>query len=266
MAIPFAQLSFPEMYEQALVGPLFRPWAELILDDLRVVPGERVLDMACGTGVVARLAWERLGGIGTVVGVDLSSPMLSVARRLGPGIDWREGDAAALPLLDGERFDVVVCQQGFQFFPDQSAAARQMHRALAEDGRLAVSTWRPDEEFPFLRTLREVAERHVGPILDRRHSLGESAPLEAVLREAGFSDVRSKTSTCTIRFEDGPVFVRLNAMALIGMSEASKTMSDDERPAVMAAIVSDSAEAVGPLLDGSALAYELSANVVTANR
>ena len=117
------QASFPEMYERWLVGPLFRPWAEMTLEEVRVSPDDRILDIACGTGIVARLASERLGDAGHVVGVDLSPDMLAVARALAPDVDWREGNASALPLRDGEQFDVVVCQQGLQFFPDRPAAA-----------------------------------------------------------------------------------------------------------------------------------------------
>jgi hypothetical protein len=76
------------------------------------------------------------------------------------------------------------------------------------------------DEFPVLLELRRVAERHVGAITDRRHSLGEVGPLESLLRDAGFRGVRSKTVSRTISFADGSVFVRLNAMALIGMSAA----------------------------------------------
>lgn len=266
MALPFAQSSFPEIYEQALVGPLFRPWVEPMLDDVDLRPGDRLLDIACGTGIVARLAKGRLSGTGKVVGVDLSAPMLAVARQLAPEIDWREGDAGALPLLDHEQFDVVVSQQGLQFFPDKPAAVRQMHRALAANGRLALSTWRPEEESSVLLELRHVAERHLGPLVDRRHSCGEAEPLEALLRQAGFRDVRSKRTSRTIRFDDGSVFVRLNAMALLGMSAASRTMSDDERGKRVAAIVRDSADVLRRQTDEQGFAFEIGANVVTARR
>ena len=260
----FSQLSFPELYEQALVGPLFQPWVEPLLDDVELRPGDRVLDIACGTGIVARLARERLASPGTVVGVDLNPHMLAVARRLAPTIDWREGDAAALPLRDGERFDVVLCQQGCQFFADQAAAARQMHRALVEGGRLGVSTWRPDEEFPVLRELRRVAEKHLGPISDRRHSLGDPDSLEDSLREAGFHDVRSKRLARSIRFNDGSTFVRLNAMALVSMSAASTTLGDEERQRLVGAITRDSAELARLHSDQGGFVYEIGTNVTLA--
>jgi ubiquinone/menaquinone biosynthesis C-methylase UbiE len=266
MTIPFAQSSFAEIYEQNLVGPLFRPFAERIVEDLALASGERVLDLACGTGVVARLARERVGPSGTVLGVDLSPAMVGHAARLAPELEFREGDASALPLRAGETFDAVVCQQGFQFFPDRSAAAREMHRALVPGGRIALSTWCADDAFPFLRELRRVAERHVGPIEDRRHAVGEPGPIEVALREAGFRDLRSRVVSHGVRFEQPDVFVRLNAMAMIGMAEASKAMSDEERGRKVEAIVADSAAATRAHTKDGQLAYDLAANVVMGVR
>jgi ubiquinone/menaquinone biosynthesis C-methylase UbiE len=258
------QPSFPEMYERWLVGPLFKPWAEMTFDRLALFPGDRVLDIACGTGIVARVARERLGDAGYVLGVDVSPDMLAVARSVAPSIDWREGNANALPLRDGEQFDVVVCQQGLQFFPDKVTAAREMRRALATGGRLAVATWRSDEEIPFFRELRRVAERHLGPIMDQRYSLGDATALETLLRDAGFKNVQSSTLSRTIRFEDGGVFVRLNTMAFIGMSAAGKSMKDQERKGVLEAIVIESAPILRNYSDASGTAFEVSTNLATA--
>jgi ubiquinone/menaquinone biosynthesis C-methylase UbiE len=263
MTLSFARLS-PDVYEQALVGPVFRPFAEHVIVELDVAAGDRVLDIACGTGIVARLARQRVGETGKVVGVDLSPAMLTVAREVAEDIEWREGDARALPVDESEQFEVVICQQGLQFVSDRAAAAREMRRALVAGGRLAVSTWRPDEELPFPRELRAVAERQVGPIVDRRHSFGESGPLEALLEAAGFRGVRSKTVTRTVRFEDGSVFVRLNAMALVGMSASSSDLSDEERARAVETIVRDSADVVAPYTTDDGLAYEISTNVATA--
>ena len=259
-----SQASFPEMYERWLAGPLFRPWAEMTLEEVELSPGDRVLDIACGTGIVARVARERLGDAGYAVGIDVSPDMLAVARAVAPGIDWREGNASALPLHDGEQFDVVVCQQGLQFFPDKSAAAAEMRRALAQGGRLAVATWRSDEEIPFFRDLRRVAERYFGPIADLRYSFGAAAPLEALLRDAGFRDVRSRTIARTIRFEDGAPLLRLNTMALVGMSAAGQAMTDQERKRVIEAIVNDSTPVARSHSEGLELAFDLSTNLATA--
>lgn len=258
------QESFPEMYERWLVGPLFRPWAEVTFDEVKLSPGHRVLDIACGTGIVARVARERLGAAGYVVGIDINADMLAVARTVAPDIDWRVGNAGALPLHVGEQFDAIVCQQGLQFFPDKPAAAAQMRRALAQGGRLAVATWRSDEEIPFFRELRRVAERLLGPVVDLRHSFGNAALIEALLRDAGFHDVRSRTISRRIHFEDGAPLLRLNTMALVGMSAAGKTMADHERKRVVEDIVSGSAPVLQSYADGSGVVFELSSNLVTA--
>jgi ubiquinone/menaquinone biosynthesis C-methylase UbiE len=262
MSLPFGRASFPEIYEHHLVGPLFRPWAEVLLGEVALQPGERVLDVACGTGIVARLARERTGAGTKVLGVDSAAPMIAVARSVEPDIDWRVGDAAALPLEPGEQFDVVLCQQGMQFFPDRAGAAREMRRALTPGGRLAVSTWQPDEAFPVLRELRRIAERHLGPITDRRHGYGEPAPLERLLRDTGFRDVRSKAASRAIRFADGALFVRLNALALLGMTNAPA--SEEARERLLEAIGRDSAELVRANTDANGFAYEIGATIVTA--
>jgi ubiquinone/menaquinone biosynthesis C-methylase UbiE len=258
------QLTFPEMYEQWLVGPLFRPWAEITLDEVNLGSGERLLDIACGTGIVARTAQKRLGNGASISGIDVSREMLAVARKIAPAIDWREGNAAALPLRDGEQFDVIVCQQGLQFFPDKPSAASQMRRAAAPGARVAVSTWRSDDEVPFFRELRRIAERHVGDIVDQRHSFGDGAPLENLLRDAGFSEVRSKVISRIMRFEPGTWLLRGNAMALVGMSAAGKVMDEQQRKRVVDIIVNESESVRQRYNNGSELAFELSTNLAVA--
>lgn len=254
---------FPQMYERWLVGPLFRPWAELTVEELGVSASDRVLDIACGTGIVARLAQQRLGDAAYIVGIDISPAMLEVARSAAPSIDWRQGSADALPLRDGEQFDVVICQQGLQFFPNKAAAVAQMRRALVRGGKLAVSVWRSDEEIPFFRELRRVAEANLGPITDQRYGYGDVSALEALLRDAGFRDVRSRKLSRTMRFDDGASFVRMNSMALVGMSAAGNSMNDAERHRILETIVTDSA----PVLRANTekcLVFELSTNLATA--
>jgi ubiquinone/menaquinone biosynthesis C-methylase UbiE len=262
----FSKASFPELYEQALVGPLFRPWVGPLLDAVELRSGDHLLDLACGTGIVGRVARERVGPAGSVVGVDLNPQMLAAARRIDPAINWRQGDAGALPLEDGERFTVVACQQGFQFFAHPAAAARQIHRALVPGGRLGISTWRPDQEFPVLAELRRIAERHVGPITDRRHALGEPDRIEATLRDAGFRDIRTTRSSKSITFPNGWVFVRLNAMALIGMSALGASLGDNERQGLLQDIVHNSANVVRQHSHASGFRYEIGTNLVTAIR
>jgi ubiquinone/menaquinone biosynthesis C-methylase UbiE len=258
------QASFPEMYERWLATPLFRPWAELTLDEVGLSADDRVLDIACGTGIVARIARERLGADACVVGIDVSPDMLAVARAVAPDIDWREGHAGAFPLRGAEQFDVLVCQQGLQFFTDKPGAIGEMRRASTKGGRLAVTTWRSDEEIPFFRELRRVAEHQLGPIADRRHGFGDAASLEALLRAAGFARVRSRTVSRVMRFGLDTPFLRLNTMALVGMSAAAKTMTDEQRKRTVETIVGESAPVLRRFADASGIAFELSTNLTMA--
>lgn len=260
----FAHVGFPEMYEQALVPSLFRPWAEEIVALVNVRPGDRVLDVACGTGIVARLAKERTGPAGSVVGVDVNPAMLAVARQQAPEVEWRQGDAVALPVKELDGFDVVLCQQGLQFVPDSMSAIAEMRRALATGGRLAVSTWRSDEEMPVLRELRAIAERHVGPIVDRRHSFGDADELRRLLLDAGFSDVSVTPKSRIVRFPDGATFVGLNAVALIGMSSRAQEFGNERRLEAANAIVMESRDVIDANTDASGFAYAIGANIATA--
>ena len=256
--------SFPELYERELVRPLFRPWVDALLDGARLSRGDDLLDVACGTGIVARVARERLGPGSRVVGVDLSPLMIAHARVVAPDIELREGSADRLPVAADETFDVVTCQQGLQFFPDNPKAVSEMRRVLTSKGRVAIATWRPIEESPFIFELQRVAERTVGRIDDRRHGFGDADALASLLAATGFLDVTVDRLDRTIRFGDGAVFARLNAMAIVGMSEGGKGMGDEERSRAAEQIVADSQDVLRRYADGSSLAFTLAANVATA--
>jgi ubiquinone/menaquinone biosynthesis C-methylase UbiE len=256
--------SFAELYERELVKPLFQPWVDALLDGARLSRGDRLLDVACGTGIVARVARERLGPGSRIVGVDLSPLMIAHAKLVAPDLDLREGSADRLPVAADETFDVVTCQQGLQFFPDKPKAVSEMRRVLGSKGRVAVATWRPIEESPFILELQRVAERTVGRIEDRRHGFGDANALASLLESAGFLDTSVERLERTIRFADGPGFARLNAMAIVGMSEGGKGMADEERSRAAEQIVADSEGVLRRYAEGSGVAFSLVANVATA--
>jgi SAM-dependent methyltransferase len=133
-----------ELYERVVARHILGPWAPSLVDAARLAVGERVLDLACGTGVVTRFAAQRAGSRGRVTGVDLNAEMIGVARSLpapdGAPVEWIEGSALAVPLPDAS-VDVVLCQQGLQFFPDKALSLREMRRVLDRGGRLALSVW-----------------------------------------------------------------------------------------------------------------------------
>lgn len=257
--------SFPELYERVLVGPLFAPWASDLLGRVPLGSGATLLDVACGTGVVARLARARVGPGGRVVGVDRSPAMLAVARRLDPSIDWREGGAEALPLREDERFDVAACHQGLQFFDDRAAATREMRRAVAPGGHVAIGVWGPLAENGLFHDLVVVAERFVGPIDDRRHSFTDGRAIARLLSEAGFDEVRVEHVTREVSFDvDCTSLVRLNAGAVVGMTERGRAMSDAERAGIVDAIVDASVKEVARWEVAGALRFPTAANLATA--
>ena len=193
----------PENYERYFVPAIGGPFAADLVAEAALRPGERVLDVACGTGVVARLAAERVGTIGTVAGLDVNPGMLAVARSMaaesGDAISWYETSAESMP-LPADAFDVVFCQLGLQFVADKSAALREMRRVLAPGGRVLVSTPPPH---PFFDVLDTALSRHVGDEAARFvrmvFSLNETAKVEQLLQTAGFRDVTVRTENKSLR-------------------------------------------------------------------
>ena len=178
------------------------PFAEDLIAEAALRPGERVLDVACGTGVVARLAAERVGPSGTVAALDLNPAMLSVARSVpstGAAIRWHETSAESIPLPD-DAFDVVLCQLGLQFVADKSAALREMRRGLAPGGRVLVTTPPPNA---FFDALDEAMTRHVGSdagaFVRMVFSLNDPAIIERLFHDAGFADVNVRTYAKDLR-------------------------------------------------------------------
>lgn len=193
----------PENYERYFVPVIGRPFAEDLVANAALQPGERVLDVACGTGVVARLAAERVGESGTVAALDLNPAMLAVARATagasGARIRWYETSAESMPLPD-EGFDAVLCQVALQFMNDKPAALREMRRMLAPGGRVLVSTPTPT---PFFEVMEQAIARHIGAepagFVRMVFSLDDPNELERLMREAGFHDVAARTDTKVLR-------------------------------------------------------------------
>jgi ubiquinone/menaquinone biosynthesis C-methylase UbiE len=182
-----------ENYERYFVPTIGMAWATALLDAAELHPGDRVLDVACGTGVVTRLAAERVGPDGAVAGLDITPAMLAVARSVpssGAAIEWHEASAESLPLADG-RFDVVLCSLGLQFVPDKASALREMQRVLGPDGQLAIATVGPTP--PLFAILEQALARHVKPeaagFMRAVFSLHEPQELETLTSGAGFRHV-----------------------------------------------------------------------------
>ena len=184
-----------ENYEQHFVPVIGRPFGADLVQQADLRPGEHVLDVACGTGIIARLAAARVAPNGSVAALDVNPAMLSVARSIPAPlpIKWYETSADSMPLPDAS-FDVVFCQLGLQFIADKHAALREMHRVLRPGGRLFISTAMPNPVFDVLD--REIA-RHVSDaaagVVRAVFSLHDPNEIRELLTEAGFSapDVRT---------------------------------------------------------------------------
>jgi ubiquinone/menaquinone biosynthesis C-methylase UbiE len=159
------EASAPELYERYMVPGIARLWAADLVERAVPKPGERVLDVACGTGIVARLAAAAMGA-DHVAGLDINKGMLAVARSRSAGsgltIEWHEASALDLPFQDSS-FDLILCQLGLQFFPDQPRALREMIRVLVPDGRLAFSVFTAIERTPLTNALAAALDRYLGP-------------------------------------------------------------------------------------------------------
>jgi SAM-dependent methyltransferase len=199
----------PEVYERVLVPAVLQALSRRVLDLAAPREGERVLDLACGTGIVARTVAPIVGAAGSVVGIDVLPPMLAVARSVpapdGASIEWREGDATALDLSDSS-FDLVICQQGLQFFPDREATASEVLRVLAPGGRFVAAVWQGIDRQPFWEAFTEVEAANLAPLGLTRDdvtlpfSWGDPDALRRLLTEAGFDPIELSTATIEANF------------------------------------------------------------------
>jgi len=200
--------SAAEVYDEFFVPALFAQWPARVLDAAAVKAGQRVLDVACGTGILARAA---AGRVGAVVGLDVNEGMLAVARRHAAGIEWRQGRAEALP-FEAESFDAVVSQFGLMFFDDRPQALREMRRVLRRGGRLAVAVWDSLERTPGYAAMTALLKRLFGDdiaaALRAPYCLGDTQALEALFAEAGLRRIGIETLDGTARFPSIASWVR----------------------------------------------------------
>jgi SAM-dependent methyltransferase len=252
--------SSADAYEQLLVPSIFEPWAQGLVDLAEPRPGEHVLDAACGTGVVARAAATRVGPDGTVTGVDVNAGMLATARSTDTVISWRHADVTALPFPD-DTFDLVLCQQGFQFMADRDAAARELRRVLARPGRLALSTWRAIDRSPGYAAFADALDRHAGAggIMRAPFAFGDREPLRSLLLGAGFDRVRIVIDVKLCRFPSVDEFLRFEVLAS-PLAEPVGRLDAEERDA----LVADLEDVLDPYVDDDGLALPIESHVALA--
>ena len=254
----------PPAYERHLVPTFFAPLADELLALLPPRRSERVLDLACGTGVVARRAVERVGPDGHVVGVDVNPEMIDCAARVSAGspIEWRVAEAAELPLPDAS-IDLLFCAQGWQFFADQQAAAREAARVLRPDGRLVLAIWRAIEQNPVFAILARVLDRHAGSAAARTmrspFAGPEPAELRAQLEAASLGAVRLRIASLLVRFPSVPEFLRQEA-AGSPLGPALRAVGHS----VLTALVTELETALATYVDDDGLVLPMQTWLVTA--
>ncbi|MDQ3757023.1 MAG: class I SAM-dependent methyltransferase [Actinomycetota bacterium] len=256
------------VYEDVFVPRLFVPHAQVLLDELQVQPGERVLDVACGPGTVALLAAARVGPQGRVTACDISPAMLDIARAKAgaDAVEWVETPAAPLAGIAEESYDVATCQQGLQFFPDRLGALAEMRRALAPGGRAGVATWTAIEESPAFAALAAAIAGVLGAELAARYrgrpwGLHEADELAGLLRQAGFADVSVVQRTTTGLFEGGAgQLVRTLAAAAVAPEVAALGEEGYAR------LVAAAARHMEPLTDPAGVTASFTTNIAFGTR
>jgi len=198
-----AQIDAANAYERLFVPALFGQWASKVADAAQIQPGQRVLDVACGTGILAREVVLRTGSSGRVTGIDPNPGMLAVARQLALAVEWREGVAESLPFPE-QSFDAVVSQFGFMFFTDQRQALREMMRVLAPGGLMVIAVWDSLDSIPAyaaeVALLEQTAGQPAADALRAPFVLGSREVLATLFAGAGVTPAEITTHHGTAKF------------------------------------------------------------------
>ena len=264
--------SAPELYERYLVPAITSLWAVDLVRRAAPQPGERVLDVACGTGIVARLAAKAMG-TGRVLGLDINSGMLAVARSrpldpAAPIIEWLEASVLDMPLAD-QSFDLVLCQLGLQFFPDRARALQEIGRLLVSNGRLALSVFTAIEHTPVANALVQALDRYFGAgasaVKRSEHSLCDAGELHCLVAGAGFRDIRIQPVTQIIKFPSAREYVRLQ-LAATPQASLLKGMNAAQRDAAVDAITADLSASLGSAGNSAGLSSPQEAHVLLTRK
>jgi SAM-dependent methyltransferase len=252
-----------EIYDAYFVPALFAQWGPIVAAEAGVRKGDRVLDVACGTGALTLAAAETTGPSGSVVGLDVNPEMLAVARGKSTSIEWLEGTAEALPFAD-DSYDAVVSQFGFMFFADKPKALGEMMRVLKPGRRLAVAVCDAVENSPgygtFALLLDRLFGKEVGDAFRAPFSLGDTGRLNEICSEAGIADANVVRRSEKVRFRSIDVLVSTER-ACVWTLGGLLTEAQFER------LRKESETALGPfVIDGGGIEFDMPSLIIKARK
>jgi len=252
------------IYETGLVPAIFAAWTEVLLDFAPPRPGDRVLDVGCGTGVVARRYAARVGDAGQVIGVDIDRDMLAVAAEVASAMDGIHGDMMALPFDDGE-FDMVACQQGLQFAPDPDRAVAEFFRVLVPGGRMALSVWTELDKSPGQAAVFATLGELLGTDTSRppAFSLPDQERVLDMVRVAGFVELRTGVETRVSTYPSAQTFVET---MLAGASRITRNALGDLPEERRSAFIADVVDHLAPYTASDGMKVPMETRLVAAKR
>lgn len=262
---PAIDTAVAEAYERHMVPGMFLHWAQMLVKLAAPRPGEHVLDVACGTGVGARIAASAVGPTGRVVALDVDPGVIDFARHREqggiPAIEWHCASAMAMP-FDSGTFDLCLCLQGLQFFPDRVEGFKEMRRVLKESGRLVASIWGPIEFNAGHRAVVQALERGgVDASAARRAcSFTNADDIRQAAESAGFADIDLRSVDGASQFASIQSFLDGMTTGSPSTRHAVALLSEEGR----VRFSEDVREALQPYVVNGVLAYPMRTHVLLA--
>jgi ubiquinone/menaquinone biosynthesis C-methylase UbiE len=259
-----------ESYERFMVPSLFAPWATYLVQVANPQLGERVLDIACGTGIVTRKVAPLVGSRGIVIGLDANPDMINMARiaaeRDHLAIEWHTSPAEQLPFPD-ENFDLILCQFGLMFFTNRHAALNEMYRVLRKGGRLILSVWQGLDRHPFYQILHDVSQHRFGKSsVETVFSLGNSNELRKLLTDSGFRHVEIEPMSITAHFPQPEEFLAWEIDIDPAEAPALQNLDKEAQQAIMAAARQDMQRPLEEVMQENQVVLPFHAHIAQARK
>lgn len=267
MTVALPPISAIEAYERYIVRNLFRPWTEDLVSRAGQISATRILDLACGTGIVIRTLAPRVSAAATFTGFDISPGMLAKAEALTDELEvpleWQEGCATCMPFPDGA-FELILCQQGLQFFPDHYTSLKELRRVLVPRGRAVVSVWGPLEQNPFYGVIDELVSSHLAEgALAAPFSLSDSGELHDLATSAGLEVVALERVNLEIHATEPRVFAAMCLRGATAVLREFAALTQAARTEVLERMHAAMDKALRHFQRKNELVFQTTANVLT---